>query len=83
VAKLQFAATWVRIDIICASAGASQLAALHHFMEYLEGNPSFKITYQRSEENSKLLSEYADSDWGNSCRKLGETRALSTAEAEY
>ena len=60
VAKLQFAATWVRIDItytvsqlarFCASAGASQWAALHHLMEYLEGNPSFKITYRRSEDS--------------------------------
>ena len=75
VAKLQFAATWVRIDIaytvsqlacFCASAGASQWAALHHLMEYLEGNPSFKITYRRSEDSSNLLSGYADSDWGNS-----------------
>ncbi len=53
VAKLQFAATWVWMDIsftvsqlarFCASAGAAQWAALHHLMEYLEGNPSFKIT---------------------------------------
>ena len=54
VAKLQFAATWKRIDIaytvsqlahFCASAGALQWAALQHLMEYLEGNPNFKITY--------------------------------------
>ncbi len=57
-AKLQFAATWVRIDIaftvsqlarFCASAGVLQWTALHHLIEYLEGNPSFKITYQRSD----------------------------------
>ncbi len=35
-------------------------------MEYLEGNPSFKITYQRSYGKTNLLSGYADSDWGNS-----------------
>ncbi len=54
VAKLQFAATWVRFDIafavsqlarFCASAGSSHWAALHHLMEYLAGIPSFKITY--------------------------------------
>jgi hypothetical protein len=65
VAKLQLAATWVRIDIaftvsqlarFCASAGVSQWAALHHLMEYLEGNPSFKITYRRSGRQSNLLS---------------------------
>jgi hypothetical protein len=35
-------------------------------MEYLEGNPSFKITYRPSDGQSNLLSGYADSDWGNS-----------------
>ncbi len=53
VAKLQFAATWVRFDIafavsqlarFCASAGSSHWSALHHLMEYLAGTPSFKIT---------------------------------------
>jgi hypothetical protein len=61
VAKLQFAETWVQIDIaftvsqlarFCASAGVSQWAALHHLMEYLEGNPGFKITYRRSDGQS-------------------------------
>ena len=54
VAKLQFAATWVRFDIafavhswlgFSASAGSSHWAALHHLMEYLADTPSFKITY--------------------------------------
>jgi hypothetical protein len=49
--------TWVRMDVsftvsqlarFCASAGNAQRSALQHLMEYLEGNPSFKITYQRS-----------------------------------
>ncbi len=48
VAKLQFAATWVRFDItfavsqlarFCASAGSSHWAALHHLMEYFAGTP--------------------------------------------
>ena len=36
-------------------------------MEYIEGLPSFKITYRRRVRNNQdLLSGYADSDWGNS-----------------
>ncbi len=36
-------------------------------MEYIEGLPSFKITYRRRiKHNQDLLSGYADSDWGNS-----------------
>jgi hypothetical protein len=77
VAKLQFAATWVRFDITfavsqqarsCASAGSSHWAALHHLMTYLAGTPSFKITYRRSKgrSNRDLLSGYTDADWGNS-----------------
>ena len=85
VAKLQFAATWVRIDIaftvsqlarFCASAGVSQWAALHHLMEYLEGNPSFKITYRLSGGKSNLLSGYADSDWGNSSSRRSTSGML-------
>ncbi len=35
-------------------------------MEYIEGLPSFKITYRRRVmHNQDLLSGYADSDWGN------------------
>ena len=76
VAKLQFAASWIRFDIpfavsqlarFCASAGSTHWAALHHLMEYIEGLPSFKITYRRRvTHNQDLLSGYADSDWGNS-----------------
>ena len=48
VAKLQFAASWIRFDIsfvvshlalFCASAGTTHWAALHHLMENLEGFP--------------------------------------------
>jgi hypothetical protein len=81
VAKLQFAATWVRFDIafamsqlarFCASAGSELWAAIHHLMECfkkfkLAGTPSIKITYQRSKGRSNLLSGYADAGWGNSC----------------
>jgi hypothetical protein len=49
----------------CALAGALQGVALNHLMEYLECNPSFKITYQLSMKISNLLLGYADSDWGN------------------
>ena len=75
VAKLQFAATWIRFDIsfvlsqlarFCASAGEAQLAALHHLMEYLAAHPSFKIKYRSGMKLVDLLSGYADADWGNS-----------------
>ena len=76
VAKLQFAATWIRFDIaypvsqlarFCAAAGSSQWAALHHLMEYLEGFSSLQLTYRRRTGASiDLLTGYADADWGNS-----------------
>jgi hypothetical protein len=40
--------------------------ALHHMMEYLEGFPSFKLTYRRRTGIDDGLSCYADSDWDNS-----------------
>jgi hypothetical protein len=49
VAKLQFAATWVRFDIafavsrlalFCASAGSSHWAALYHLIEHLAAPPA-------------------------------------------
>jgi hypothetical protein len=85
VAKLQFAATWVRFDIafavsqlarFCASAGSKHWAALHHLMEYLAGTPSCKITYRRSKGRSNLLSGYADADWGNSCSRRSTSGTL-------
>jgi hypothetical protein len=75
IAKLQFAASWIRFDIsftvstlarFCTSAGPSHWAALHHLMEYLEGFPSLKLTYRRRTGVDDGLSGYADSDWGNS-----------------
>ena len=71
VAKLQFAATWMRFDIsfvvsqlarFCASAGEAQWAALHHLMEYLAAHPSFKIKYRSGMKLVDLLSGYADAD---------------------
>ena len=76
VAKLQFAVSWIRFDVsfavsqlarFSASAGATHWAALYHLMEYVEGLPSFKITYHRRIKHSQdLLTGHADSDWGNS-----------------
>ena len=75
IAKLQFAASWVRFDIsytvsslarFCAYAGPSHWAALHHLMEYLAGFPSFKLTYRKRSGEDDGLSGFADSDWGNS-----------------
>ncbi len=76
VAKLQFAALWIRFNVsfavlqlarFCASAGSTHWAALHHLMEYVEGLPSFNITYHcRIKHLQDLLSGHADSDWGNS-----------------
>ena len=71
VATLQFAATWVRFDIsfsvsqlarFCALACAAQWAALHHLMEYLPNQSSFKITYRRGMKLVDLLSGFADTD---------------------
>ena len=75
IAKLQFAASWIRFDIsftvsslarFCASAGPSHWAALHHLTEYIEGFPSLKLTYRRRTGVDDGLSGFADSDWGNS-----------------
>ncbi len=75
VAKLQFAATWIRFDIsfavlqlarFSASAGFAQWAALHHLMEYLAAHPSVKIKYRRGMKLIDPLSGYADTDWSNS-----------------
>ena len=64
VARLQFAATWVRFDIsfavaqlarFCASAGSSHWSALHHLMEYLSKYPSFKLTYSKQLKSSRGL----------------------------
>ena len=59
IAKLQFAASWIRairfdtsftpstLARLCASAGPWHWAALHHLMEHLEAFPSFNLTYRR------------------------------------
>ncbi len=61
VAKLQFAATWVRFDIafavsqlarFCASDGSSHWAALHHLMEYLAGSNRYLATQMRIGETA-------------------------------
>ena len=75
VARLQFAATWVRFDIsytvgqfarFCISAGSSHFAALHHLMEYLEKHPSFKLYYYKCPTNPTGLDGYCDADWRTS-----------------
>ena len=85
VAKLQFAASWVRFYIsftvaqlarFCASAGPSHWAALHHLMEYLEAVPSFKLTDCRRSELSNGLSGCCDSDWANSSSRRSTTGNL-------
>ncbi len=52
LAKIKFAASWVRCNIastasqlaqFCASAGPSHWAARHHVMDYLEENPRFNF----------------------------------------
>jgi hypothetical protein len=85
IAKLQFAASWIRFDIsftvstlarFCASAGPSHWAALHHVMEYLEGFPSFKLTYRQRSGVDDGLSGFADSDWGNSSSRRSTSGTL-------
>ena len=71
VAKLQFAATWVRFDIsfavgrkarFCASAGPSHWAALHHLMEYLAKYPSFRLDYPKYPTTVIGLDGYCNSE---------------------
>ncbi len=90
VAKLQFAASWVRCDIaftasqlawFCASVGPSHWAALHHVMGYLEENPSVKLSYQRGRSDG--LDGFADSDWGNSITRRSTTDLLARYNREW
>jgi hypothetical protein len=88
IAKLQFAASWIRFDLsftvsslarFCTSACPSQWAALHHLMEYLEGFPSLKFTYRLRTGVDDGLSGFADADWGNSSsRKVPAAQRLAT-----
>jgi len=82
VARLQYAATWVRFDIsytvaqlarFCASAGPSHWAALHHVMEYLTNQPSLKLTYPKQPKKAMGLEGFCDSDWGNSSSRRSTT----------
>jgi hypothetical protein len=76
VARLQYAATWVRLDIsntvaqlarFCASAGPKHWAALHHVrvIKYLSKHPSLKLEYRRITSTPKGLEGYCYADWGN------------------
>ena len=80
VAKVQFAAYWVRFDIsyaaaqlarFCVSAGPSHWAALTHLMGYLTHRPSLKLVYRRDAEGG--LDGFTDSDWGNSVSRRSTT----------
>ncbi len=71
IAKLKFAASWIRFDTsfavstlahFCASEGPSHLAELHHLMEYLEGFPGLKVTHSRRTGVDDGLSGFTDSD---------------------
>ena len=85
IAKLQFAATWIRFDIsfavaqsarFCASAGKTNWAALHHLMEYLDAHSSFKLTYRKRSAFSNGLTGFADSDWAMSLSRRSMTGNL-------
>ncbi len=85
IAKLQFAASWIRFDTcfavstlarFCASAGPSHWAALHHLMENLEGFPSLKLTYRRRTGVDDGLSGFSDSDWGHSSSRRSTSGAF-------
>ena len=82
VAKLQFAATWVRYDIayavaqlgrFCASAGPTHWAALRHLMCYLSEHTKFQLRYPKNPTTRTGLDGYCDSDWANN-----ETRRSTT-----
>ena len=82
VARLQFAATWVRFDIsytvgqlarFCASAGPSHCAALHHLMEYIVKYPSFKLDYKKKPNKVTGLDGFCDADWGTSDTRRSTT----------
>jgi hypothetical protein len=69
LAKVQFAAYWIRFDIsypaaqlarFCASAGPSHWAALTHLIGYLIYRSSHQIMYRRDSEGG--LDGYADAD---------------------
>ena len=82
VARLQFAATWVRFDIsfavgqlarFCVSAGPPHWAALHHLMEYLTKFSSFRLDYRKHPSSVIGLDGFCDADWGNSDSRRSTT----------
>ena len=84
VAKIQFAAHWVRFDIsfqaaqlarFCVSAGPSHWAALTHLIGYLIYRPSLKLKYRQ--ETLEGLDGFTDSDWGNSLSRKSTTGLLA------
>jgi hypothetical protein len=67
VAKLQFAATWVRYDIanavaqlgrFCASAGPTHWTALRHLMCYLSEHTTFQLRYPKNPTTRTGLDGY-------------------------
>ena len=84
VAKIQFAAHWVRFDIsfpaaqlarFCVSAGPSHWAALTHLIGYLIHRPSLKLKYRQGRLGD--LDGFTDSDWGNSLSRKSTTGLLA------
>ncbi len=63
--QMNLSFTVFQLACFCTPARAPKWEALHHLMEYLEGNQSFKITYQQSKAILDLLFGYAYSDLGN------------------
>lgn len=88
VARLQYAATWVHFDIsftvaqllvarLCASAGPTHWAALHHVIEYLAKHSSLKFGCRKITSTPKGLDGFcANADWVNS----SDLMALQTTE---
>jgi hypothetical protein len=85
VARLQYAATWVRFDISytvaqlarsCASAGPKHWAALHHVIKYLSKYPSLKLEYRRITSTLRGLDGFCDADWGNSSTRRSTTGTI-------
>ena len=85
IAKLQFAATWIRFDIsfsvaqlarFCASAGPTHWDALRRLIGYLAGCPSLKLTYRKRSSRSNGLVGFADADWANSLTRHSTTGNL-------
>jgi hypothetical protein len=88
LAKIQFAAQWIRYAVsfatsqlawFCASAGPSHWAALHHLIGYLSYQSSFKLTYrqQRRQGTKNGLDGFADSDWGNNVSRRSTTSLVA------